>query len=451
MTANNFTTIPIVNISIFELLKNSANIKLDFFKDMHTKYGNTFQLNILDRRAVLSTEPEVAKYILVDNNKNYTKSFAYDIIKIFLGEGLLTAEGEYWKRQRRLAQPAFHKQKLDLMFSNMLTETEKSISKINRYADTELLFDFNKVLYELTLNIVNKTLFYNEVGNTTDAVYDLVSQASEFITDRINQPIRMPDWIPSPQNLREKKVLKSMDKVFYGIIKKRRNTTSSHEDLLSMLMDAIDEDTGAGMTDKQLRDEILTIFVAGHETTHNALAWIFYLLDKNSDKLEILLNEIDEHITDDNIDASIFRKMPYLKMVIEEGMRIFPPAWILGRKAIEDDNINGYEIKKGTNVLLPIYLIHHDKNIWKNPEKFIPERFESEQIKSRHKYAYFPFGGGPRLCIGNNFAIQEMQVALCLILKRFHVSIDKNFQPEMDPLVTLRQKQIMFAKVSLRK
>ncbi len=451
MTTNNFTTIPIVNISIFELLKNSANIKLDFFKDMHTKYGNTFQLNILDRRAVLSTEPEVAKYILVDNNKNYTKSFAYDIIKIFLGEGLLTAEGEYWKRQRRLAQPAFHKQKLDLMFSNMLTETEKSISKINRYADTELLFDFNKVLYELTLNIVNKTLFYNEVGNTTDAVYDLVSQASEFITDRINQPIRMPDWIPSPQNLREKKVLKSMDKVFYGIIKKRRNTTSSHEDLLSMLMDAIDEDTGAGMTDKQLRDEILTIFVAGHETTHNALAWIFYLLDKNSDKLEILLNEIDEHITDDNIDALIFRKMPYLKMVIEEGMRIFPPAWILGRKAIEDDNINGYEIKKGTNVLLPIYLIHHDKNIWKNPEKFIPERFESEQIKSRHKYAYFPFGGGPRLCIGNNFAIQEMQVALCLILKRFHVSIDKNFQPEMDPLVTLRQKQIMFAKVSLRK
>lgn len=451
MTANNFKAIPIVNISILDLLKNSANIKLDFFKEMHTKYGNTFQLNILDRKAVLSTEPEVAKYILVDNNKNYTKSFAYDIIKIFLGEGLLTAEGEYWKRQRRLAQPAFHKQKLDLMFFNMLTETEKSIFKINRYADTELLFDFNKILYELTLNIVNKTLFYNEVGDTTDAVYDLVSQANEFITDRINQPIRMPDWVPSPQNLREKKVLKSMDKVFYGIIKRRRNTTSSHEDLLSMLMDAIDEDTGAGMTDKQLRDEILTIFVAGHETTHNALAWIFYLLDKNSDKLEILLNEIDEHITDDNIDALIFRKMPYLKMVIEEGMRIFPPAWILGRKAIEDDNINGYEIKKGTNVLLPIYLIHHDKNIWKNPEKFIPERFESEQIKSRHKYAYFPFGGGPRLCIGNNFAIQEMQVALCLILKRFHVSIDKNFQPEMDPLVTLRQKQIMFAKVSLRK
>ncbi|MEZ5036348.1 MAG: cytochrome P450 [Chitinophagales bacterium] len=451
MTTNNFTTIPIVNISILDLLKNSANIKLDFFKEMHTKYGNTFQLNILDRKAVLSTEPEVAKYILVDNNKNYTKSFAYDIIKIFLGEGLLTAEGEYWKRQRRLAQPAFHKQKLDLMFFNMLTETEKSIFKINRYADTELLFDFNKILYELTLNIVNKTLFYNEVGDTTDAVYDLVSQTNEFITDRINQPIRMPDWVPSPQNLREKKVLKSMDKVFYGIIKRRRNTTSSHEDLLSMLMDAIDEDTGAGMTDKQLRDEILTIFVAGHETTHNALAWIFYLLDKNPEKLEILLHEIDEHITDDKIDASIFRKMPYLKMVIDEGMRIFPPAWILGRKAIEDDNINGYEIKKGTNVLLPIYLIHHDKNIWKNPEKFIPERFESEQIKSRHKYAYFPFGGGPRLCIGNNFAIQEMQVALCLILKRFHVSIDKNFQPEMDPLVTLRQKQIMFAKVSLRK
>lgn len=206
MTANNFKAIPIVNISILDLLKNSANIKLDFFKEMHTKYGNTFQLNILDRKAVLSTEPEVAKYILVDNNKNYTKSFAYDIIKIFLGEGLLTAEGEYWKRQRRLAQPAFHKQKLDLMFFNMLTETEKSIFKINRYADTELLFDFNKILYELTLNIVNKTLFYNEVGDTTDAVYDLVSQANEFITDRINQPIRMPDWVPSPQNLREKSI-----------------------------------------------------------------------------------------------------------------------------------------------------------------------------------------------------------------------------------------------------
>lgn len=451
MTANNLKAIPIINISILDLLRNSSNIKLDFFKEMHDKYGNTFQLNILDRVAVLSTEPDVAKYILVDNNKNYTKSFAYDIIKIFLGEGLLTAEGEYWKRQRRLAQPAFHKQKLDLMLFNMITETKKSISKIEQFADTALQFDFNKVLYELTLNIVNKTLFYNEVGDTTDAVYDLVSQANEFITDRINQPIRMPDWVPSPQNIKEKKVLKSMNDVFYGIIRKRRNTTSSHEDLLSMFMEAIDEETGSTMTDKQLRDEILTIFVAGHETTHNALAWIFYLLDKNPEKLAILLQEIDEHITEDSIDASIFRKMPYLKMVIDESMRIFPPAWILGRKAIENDNINGYEIKKGTNVLLPIYLIHHDKNIWENPEKFIPERFHPEQTKNRHKYAYFPFGGGPRLCIGNNFAIQEMQIVLCLILKRFHVSIDNNFFPEMEPMVTLRQKHTMYAKINLRK
>ena len=450
MTANNFQSIPKANISLFEIMNRSSEMKIDFFKNKQKQYGHLYKMQILDRKIVVCTNPDIVKHILVDNNKNYTKSFAYDVIKIFLGNGLLTSEGEFWKRQRRLAQPAFHKQKLDLMLQNMIAETKKSIAGIEQYEDTNLFFDFNKVLYELTLNIVNKTLFYNEIKGTTDMIYNLVSKGSEFISERINNPLRLPEWIPTPQNIREKSTLESMDNVFKEIIQRRRKSKTPHEDLLSMFMDAVDEETGEGMTDKQLRDEILTIFVAGHETTQIALAWTLYLLSKNPDKMKILQQEIDENIIDDNIDSAVFRKMPYLKMVIDESMRIFPPAWIIGRKSIDEDVLLNYKIDKETNVIMPVFLIHKDPEIWENPNAFIPERFAPEKIKERHKYAYFPFGGGPRLCIGNNFAIQEMQVALCLMLKKFKIEIDKNFVPDVEPLVTLRQKNLMYAKISSR-
>jgi len=427
------------------------NERIQFFLQQQKDLGNVYRIVIPTRKVMVVSDPEWIKYILVDNNKNYGKSFAYDSIKIFLGNGLLTSEGEFWKRQRRLAQPAFHKEKLNLMFQNMVEQTQKCIEKLDVYADTNLSFDLSKELYKLTLDIVNSTLFYNEVDNTTDTIYKLVSEGSEYITRRIDTPIQLPDWIPTPHKLREKKVLQTMDEVFFSVIDRRRKQDVQHEDLLSMLMDARDEETGETMSNQQLRDEILTIFVAGHETTQIALAWTFYLLSQNPDKLKILMNEIEQELKGEIPTPVSIRGLHYLKQVIDESMRCFPPAWIMGRKTIEPDVIDGYEIPAGTNVIMPIYVVHHDASIWENPDEFKPERFAIENLKEKHKYSFFPFGGGPRLCIGNNFAIQEMQVCLAMILQKFKVEVDDNFVPELDPLVTLRPKNTLYAKIYKRR
>ena len=275
-----------MNVFLGNLLQ-LRNERIQFFQNQKKKMGDIYRIKVPTRKVMVLTDPEWIKYVLVDNNKNYTKSFAYDSIRLFLGNGLLTSEGEFWKRQRRLAQPAFHKEKLNLMFQNMVEQTQKCIDHLEKYADTNQPVNLGKELYKLTLDIVNSTLFYNEVGSTTDKIYNLVSEGSEFITQRIDNPFHLPEWVPTPHNLREKKVLHSMDDVFFSIIDRRRKQKEDHEDLLSMLMEARDEETGEVMSNKQLRDEILTIFVAGHETTQIALGWTFYLLTQHPDKLAV--------------------------------------------------------------------------------------------------------------------------------------------------------------------
>jgi cytochrome P450 len=322
---------------------------------------------------------------------------------------------------------------------------------LEQYADSGQSINLGKELYKLTLDIVNSTLFYNEIGNTTDRIYKLVSEGSEFITQRIDNPLQLPEWVPTPRNYRERKVLHSMDSVFYSIIDRRRKQREQHEDLLSMLMEARDEETGEEMSNRQLRDEILTIFVAGHETTQIALGWTFYLLTQNPDKAKKLYDEISIALNRELPTAQSIRGLHYLKQVIDESMRCFPPAWIMGRRTIDKDVIKGFEIPPYTNVIMPIYVVHHDEEIWDDPFDFVPERFAFDKIKDKHKYAYFPFGGGPRLCIGNNFALQEMQVCLSMILQRFAIEVDENFLPELDPLVTLRPRHPVYAKVWKRK
>ncbi len=442
---------PKISNAIFGNMAQLRKEKINFFIQQKKVLGNIYRIKVPTRKVVVITSPEWIKYVLVDNNKNYTKSFAYDSIRLFLGNGLLTSEGDFWKRQRRLAQPAFHKEKLHLMFHNMVEQTNKCIQRLEKYADSGALFNLSDELYKLTLDIVNSTLFYNEIESTTGSIYQLVSKGSEFITQRIDNPFQLPNWVPTPHNWREKKILHSMDDVFFSIIDRRRKNKEHHEDLLSMLMEAKDEETGEGMSNKQLRDEILTIFVAGHETTQIALGWTFYLLSKNPDKLNQLNNELDAQANDSITSPSDIRGLTYLKQVIDESMRCYPPAWVMGRRTIEKDNIEGYEIPPYTNVVMPIYVVHHDESIWENPYEFEPERFAPDKLKDKHKYAYFPFGGGPRLCIGNNFAIQEMQVVLAMILQRFRVEIDSQFIPELDPLVTLRPKYPIYAKVWKRK
>ena len=368
----NFTELPKPNFLkfLFGNLTQSRKERINFFLNTKKELGDIYQIKIPSRNVIVLSNPEWIKYVLVDNNKNYTKSFAYDAIKLFLGNGLLTSEAEFWKRQRRLAQPSFHKEKLSLMFRNMVEQTEKCISSLEKYADTNKSVDLSKELYKLTLDIVNSTLFYNEVDNTTDRIYKLVSKGNEFITKRVDNPFQLPEWVPTPHRTKEKQVLQEMDEVFFSVIERRRKQDVQHEDLLSMLMDARDEETGETMSNKQLRDEILTIFVAGHETTQIALSWTFYLLTQNPDKAKILQDEIDRELKGETPTPISIRGLHYLKQVIDESMRCFPPAWIMGRKSIEADVIDGYEIPAETNIIMPIYVVHHDEKFWENPYEF---------------------------------------------------------------------------------
>jgi cytochrome P450 len=243
-----------------------------------------------------------------------------------------------------------------------------------------------------------------------------------------------------------------LDNIIYEIINKRREEKVSKDDLLSMLLDARDEDTGEGMSNRQVRDEVMTIFLAGNETSSNALTWTLYLLSQNPDAEQKMIEEIDAKFNGGvELTFKTVGEFHYVKQVIEESMRIHPPVWMVGRRTIEEDEIGGYKIEKQTNVLLPIIYLHHTERFWEQPDKFKPERFAPEVRNNIDRFVYFPFGGGPRVCIGNNFAMLEMQVILITLYRQFRFKVKEGFMVEPDPLVTLRPKYGMMMRAERRR
>jgi cytochrome P450 len=416
-----------------------------------SKYGDIFSLSLPLSKVVVVSNPEYARYVLLDNNKNYRKSLAYDILKMLLGNGLLTSEGDFWKKQRKLIQPAFHKRKLESMTGMMIERAEHWVEKLTKYADSGEYIDIAPEMTALTLDVISKAIFSSGVEEKAELVGRQITLLNEYAIEKLNQPFRLPALFPTPFNIRERKAIDILDTVIYEIIDKRRKEGVSKDDLLSMLIDARDEETGEAMNNKQLRDEVMTIFIAGNETSSNALAWTLYLLSQNPEAEKKMVAEIDEKLNSGlQLNFSNIHEFHYVKMVIEESMRIYPPAWSVGRRNIEDDEIGGYKIAKNTNVLVPIMFFHHSEKYWEEPEKFIPERFSPEKRNQIDRYVYFPFGGGPRLCIGNNFAMMEMQIILIQFYRNFHFSLKEGFEPEPDPLITLRPKNGVLVKVEKR-
>jgi cytochrome P450 len=404
------------------------------------KYGNVLSLSVPFTRVAVVSNPEYARQVLQDNSKNYTKSLAYDLLKPLLGMGLLTSEGEFWKQQRKLIQPAFHKRKLDEMAQMMLERSEAWADRVRVQAEAGVAFDILPEMTALTLDIISKAIFSKGVEDKAQIVGDQILLLNEYTIKKINQPIRLPDSIPTPFNREARKSLQLLDKVIYEIIEERRKGEAK-DDLLSMLIDARDEETGETMSDQQLRDEVMTIFIAGNETSSNALCWMLYLLSQNPEKEAKMLAEIDEKIKGGvQLGFNTVGEFPYVKQVIEESMRIYPPAWTVGRRAIEDDEIGGFRIRRKTNVLVPIMYFHRSPRFWEDPMSFRPERFAPETRMSIDRFVYFPFGGGPRFCIGNNFAIMEMQIILITLYKEFRFRVQEGFKVEAEPLVTLKPK-----------
>jgi cytochrome P450 len=419
------------------MLKNDP---IGMMKDFIARYGNVLSLSVPFTKAVVISNPEYARQVLQDNSKNYTKSLAYELLKPLLGMGLLTSEGDFWKQQRKLIQPAFHKRKLDEMAEMMVERSEHWADRVRIYADKGEAFDILPEMTALTLDIISKAIFSKGVEDKAKIVGDQILLLNEYTINKIHQPVRLPDSIPTPWNRHARKSMDLLNKIVLEIIAERRRSESK-DDLLSMLIDARDEETGESMDNQQVRDEVMTIFLAGNETSSNALSWMLYLLSQNPAEEAKMIAEIDTKLAAGvQVSFSTMGEFPYVKQVIEESMRIYPPAWSVGRRAIADDEIGEYHIEALTNVLIPIMYLHHSPRFWQEPERFMPERFAPETRMAIDRFVYLPFGGGPRFCIGNNFAMMEMQIILITLYKEFRFRLKEGFKVEAEPLVTLKPK-----------
>ena len=423
----------------FRFVKNPLPVLNEFVEekgDIFAMYMGGFS------KAIFTTDPEIVQYVMQKNNRNYRKSeIQTKMIAQFAGQGLLTSDGNYWLRQRRLIQPGFHQAKLAALSDIMLKVVQESCIDLDKLANSNHAFDLSVEMTKIAFQVVARSLFTTSVSNQElITLSDNIQEIQEYIVQRLRQPYLAPWFYLTGKSKRQFKISKESRAIILRIIQERRASGKSYNDLLDMLLGTRYEDTNEGMTDQQLLDESLILFVAGHETSANSLAWAFYLLCKNPDSIEKIRNEYKEVVGNRKVEFSDFPKLKYTTQVIQETMRIYPPAWITDRLANEPDDIKGYHIPKDGMLAIYIYGLHHSKSYWKNPEDFIPERFEKENMKGKPSFAYMPFGGGPRLCIGNNFAMMEMQLVILELLKRYDFKLVANQKIEAMPYVTLQPK-----------
>ncbi|MCH2023590.1 MAG: cytochrome P450 [Saprospiraceae bacterium] len=419
--------------NVLSMLSNPLEYLTEWFEE----YGDIYDLNSRFFTVFVISNPQYIQEIMVANKKDYGKSEHYKVLKNSLGNGLLISEGAFWKKQRRIAQPAFHHQSMKNFLHTMISATQTTIERMKGVQTVDISREMNF----LTLEIVTKCLFGTTLDADVNKIQEAITIGNKFISDRARSLLKLPLWLPTPNILRYKRARKFSDKVIFNIIDKRKDDESEHFDLLSMLMHTVDEETGESMSAQQLRDESITLFVAGQETTATALSWTFYLLMKNPEKLERLKQEVEQVLKGKSPDFETLKDLKYTQMVLEESMRIYPPAWVITRKVLNDTDMCGYKMNKDAQLILNVYSLHRHSDHWEEPELFKPERFNSELKKSRHKYAYIPFGAGQRMCIGNNFAMMEMKIALTMLVQNFEFSLPENVPDlEMEPLVTLRPK-----------
>jgi cytochrome P450 len=399
------------------------------------EHGEVVGFRFAYLRYVVVADPEGIKHVLVTNHRNYTKSRNYQGLKVVLGEGLLTAEGEKWRKHRKLAQPAFHRERLEGFAKTMGACTSELLARWE--GGTKL--DAHEQMMRLTFRVVGKTLLSTDLEGDAKAIGDALGVALHWANDYVESVVRIPPWVPTPKNVRFNRAKGVIDDLVLRILADRRTSGVRHDDLLAMLMETKDEDTGEGMNDAQLRDELVTLVLAGHETTANTLSFALMLLAQHPEIQETLAEEVRAVLGDRTPTLADLQRLPYVTQVIEEALRLYPPAWCFEREALEDDVVCGYRIPKGTIVGIPAFVTHRLPRLWKDPETFDPSRFV-KGAPERHKYAYVPFGGGPRVCIGNAFAMMEMQIVLAAIAQRFTVAPVAGFELELDPSITLRPK-----------
>jgi len=412
--------------------------RLGYLEQCHRTYGDVVGLRLGPARIWSLGHPDLVEEVLVTKNKHFIKHFGLRTAKPSLGEGLLTSEGDFWLRQRRLAQPAFHRERVHGYGRVMVEYTERMLRD---WADGQSR-DVQADMMQVTLEVVAKTLFDADVGADSAGVAEAMETLMENFTERVNRLIKPPIWVPTPSNLRFRRAMRRVEDILYRIIAERRRSGENRGDLLSMLLHAHDPEGGGGMSDRQLRDEAVTLFMAGHETTANTLAWVWYLLSREPEAEARLHAELDEVLDGGRPpEVSDLPRLIYTDAVVTEALRVMPTVWLLGREAIEPVEIGGYRVPKGVTLWMSQWVIQRDPRWFDEPERFRPERWLDGLAKRLHRYAYFPFGGGPRICIGNTFAQMEAVLMLATIARRFRPRVPADADVVPVPTITLRPER----------
>ncbi len=407
---------------------------LSFYTRCAQEYGDVAQFRLGMRRLVLLNHPDYIEQVLVTQGKNFAKlTYVLKLLLPLLGKGLLTSDGDFWLRQRRLIQPVFSKQRIESYADCMVNYALRMMEKWENGEKR----DIYQEMVQLTLEIVAKVLFDADVAHDTPEVGKALTVVMYNFLNRWGALLPLPPSFPTPGNLRYQRSIHRLDQIIYRFIKERRESQEEREDLLSVLLRARDED-GSRMTDKQLRDEAMTLFLAGHETTANAMGFTWYLLAQHPEVVEKIQQEVDTVLEGRIPTAADVSRLKYTEAVIYESMRLYPPAYAFGRITRQDFEVGGYHIPAGTTVLVSQWVMHRDSRFWTNPETFSPERWLDGSTKDLPKFAYFPFGGGPRLCIGSNFALMETVLLLATMVPRVRMDLIPDQVFKLRPGVTLK-------------
>lgn len=417
---------------------------LGFLERLGEDHGDLAFFRIGPIRCLLVNHPEHIHRLLARETARLRKSWDTRELTVALGQGLLTSEGELWKRERRLIQPAFHNERVRGYGATMV---ERAEAMLDRWHDGARL-DIHREMSHVTLDIAARTLFGTDLESDAAIIGEALDVVMNRFADVLTGWVPIPLSWPTPANLRARRAVGRIDEIVYRMVQQRRATEERGDDLLSWLLEA--SDAQGKIDDAQLRDELVTLLLAGHETTALALSWTLMLLSRHPEVEARLVEELQEVLEGVPPTASAERQLGYTRQVVEESMRLYPPAWGIGREPTEEIELDGHTIEKGTQIFLVQWVTHRDPRFFPEPDRFDPDRWSPDRRKSVPRHAYFPFGGGPRVCIGMHFAMLEATLVLATVLQRYSVRLLPEHPIELQPAVTLRPKHGILATVHRR-
>ncbi|HEX5506406.1 MAG TPA: cytochrome P450 [Thermomicrobiales bacterium] len=420
---------------------------LGFFARCAREYGDFVPLQFGPRRALLVSDPAAIEAVLVTNHRAFGKSFVYRLLRPLLGDGLLTSDGETWRRSRRLVQPAFHRERVAAAGAVMVAAAERQSAP---WRDGEAR-DLHAELQRLTLAVAAEALCGVDIARDAGGVGAALTTVLErFATRSRGLGFLLPAWLPTPGNRRNRRAIARLDAIIYGIIARRRAAGEDRGDVLTLLLGARDAGDGGALTDRQVRDELMTLLLAGHETTASALAWTWYLLAQHPEVDARLAAELSAALGGRAPTVADRPRLGYAERVLTEALRLYPPSWIVERESRAECEIGGYRVPAGTTVAMSQWVVHRDPRYYPDPEVFDPDRWADGRAARLPKFAYFPFGGGPRHCIGSAFALQEALLVLATIAPRYRVSLVPDRPVTPWPTVTLRPRDGVYVTLHRR-